>query len=68
MIAVDLVLKQPIDKVLIRYCYFSKAWHATCSNHYKNSVSSFSISGVAQLISKLNNKPFDESDETLFEV
>lgn len=24
--------------------------------------------GVAQLISKLNNKPFDESDETLFEV
>jgi len=27
-----------------------------------------SISGVAQLISKLNNKPFDESDETLFEV
>lgn len=39
-----------------------------CSNHYKNSVSSFSISGVAQLISKLNNKPFDESDETLFEV
>lgn len=39
-----------------------------CSNHYKKSVSSFSISGVAQLISKLNNKPFDESDETLFEV
>ena len=26
------------------------------------------VTGVAQLISKLNNKPFDESDETLFEV
>ncbi|KAJ7375423.1 Dual 3',5'-cyclic-AMP and -GMP phosphodiesterase 11A [Desmophyllum pertusum] len=28
----------------------------------------FEIIGVAQLISKLNNKPFDESDETLFEA
>ena len=28
----------------------------------------FLVIGVAQLISKLNNKPFDESDETLFEV
>lgn len=28
----------------------------------------FEIIGVAQLISKLNNKPFDESDEILFEA
>lgn len=31
-------------------------------------LSCFLVIGVAQLISKLNNKPFDESDETLFEV